>query len=247
MPIALTFTISPDCLRIQVPGADYDEEIPNLVAYDLETRLPVAFGVSRETMASDNPDYLQAMQGRIGFTALFTPQPPPEHLEAAVIEYYQALASDQKGPRWLKLAPLLNWYALTFVILDYDAWPAQRRENFEYGLQARQRAAQLKINGRELAIPSWKRRLEFWLRLLLTDALPIGSMAWVLSWIAASDNPAILIPALFIVPLLAAVLGIAAWMLSVRSLLPANYLRYVARPRSFFHGVWDWLAARLLS
>jgi hypothetical protein len=225
MTIPLNFTISPDCIRVQVPGTDYDEEIPNMVAYDLETRLPVAFGISRETMAVENPDYLRAMQGRIGFTALFTPQSPPERLEAAVIEYYQALASDKRGPRWYNLAPLLTWYELTFRIQDYDTWTGQRRERFEYGLQARQRADRLQINGRELAIVS---------------------MAWVLTWIWASDHPAILIPALFIVPLLVAVLGIVAWMVSVRSSLPAGYLRYVARPRSFFRSIWDWLAERII-
>ncbi len=241
----LTITVSPDCIRVQASGTNFDEELPNSVAYDLETRQPLVFGATPETLAREDPQAWEThWQATTGFSALFTPETPPYQLETMFLDYYQFLATDRKRPGWLDV--LLNhWQDFSFRIEGYEAWPAERRQRFAFDLQT-QRARRLSVNGRELAIPFWKRRLAFWSEIGFTYLFPIGGFAWIFSQTSLFDRPALYYPALVLTPLLAAILGMAAWMLLARRLVPAAYLRYTARPGSFMRAVWDWLAARLL-
>ena len=243
----LTVIIDAEKIKIQVPEIGFNEEICNLVAYDKVEKVPLAFGESQEQIQSYyDVDNWEKTKDQIGFEKLFTPETPKHDLENTFFEYCRGLIhQNEKGwlnnIRWF----FLEKYDYNLWIPRYDEWTAQRRTQFEYALQIKYKANTLSINGSPHEIPIWKRNLEKWVRMLLPQYVPyVLCLVLLLIGVSTSKSVSFFLLAI-ILSILVEFVGKVIWMVSMRPILPTNYLQQFF-PKLSFRFMTEKLAILLL-
>jgi hypothetical protein len=252
MVIDFKAIIDTETIQVKVPVAHMDDKLLNLVAYDTEMKIPLEFGVSEAELQRDIPAEWEKVKDITGFETLFAIETPKYDFENFFFEYYRTNIFVKTRRLLRKFGWFFadfDWYDYDLWIQNYKQWPAERCQKFEYMLQINQKARKLSINGAPREIPLWRRRLEKWIRWLLTGCCPavlfIG-LLFVWGIIAGIDEKWLpLFVIIIILPLLAWFVGTVVWMISMRKLVPVSYLRLFV-PEFTLQYVTEKLAAVLL-
>jgi hypothetical protein len=239
-----------DRLQLKLLQADLVLEMPNLHAFDRIKGIPVGFGITEEQIANPPP---KAKIEEIGFTPLFTYDMSADlvELEQLFFEYHTALTHEKIRGKYLSDLTffLVDRYDYELWVEDFEEWPEDRKLALEYMLLLNCKGHKLSINGKAVEIPAWKRRVEKWIRFLLTGIIPYGIMISSLFSLQRSHFTAEgywHMAAIILLGLCVDLAGQAVWMVSMRKFVPKSYLRNFL-PGLDFQFITNKLAKRFLA
>lgn len=134
-----------------------------------------------------------------------------------------------------------------FIESESDFSPAYL-ERFALILQLHLRLRRLVVNDRDLATPLWRRNLEYWLRLMAVDVIPLSAMVLSVYFMPPffRTNPLFFLIFLFLVLYALRFLGKGLWMLASRALVSKGYLDGLLGARRGGIGLFDKFWLRLV-
>lgn len=154
--------------------------------------------------------------------------------------------TQQRMPFRYLLIKLFNHF--DYFIESASGFDPAYLERFALALQLHLRLRRLVVNGRDLAIPLWRRNLEYWLRLIFVEVLPLAAMLLSVYFMPAlfRANPLPFLFFLFLVLYLLRFLGKGIWMASALRLVPGGYFKSLMAARRFKNNLFDNFWIKLL-
>lgn len=250
MIIDFTLKISPDHIWLEVPQAGLSSRILNVVWYETATHQLVSFGESEEEIQPNDQRDEASGASQLSRQALF--RPTSESLFEWMFFEYQTfrvhmLIRTPAVLQWLTWFGGIDRFDYELSIADYSSWPVHKRLDLQYFLQRTQKAATLRINGQNVEIPLWKRRVEKGIRSILTWAGPVATILLILFHLDVADPANIILglSAIILLTAFASRLGSILWAIVLRDFVPRSYLRSIVFGSS--SGVSSGLIARILT
>jgi hypothetical protein len=236
MAFEFVFQIDPEQIRIQDPQTGYHLEMSNRAVIRQSDGELLALGEpeekARAILDSRRRGPAGGQDGEIRTIPLFAADGAWLACEIQAMKHFTwqlHKQSAQARPMAHFLTKLRDGFDYILTIPGYEDFPAARRQALEQSLQAHLRLRRLVINGREVQIPIWKRNLEFWLRRLLAQALPIAAIlgGYLTMPSAAAGSPFSFLAYLMAIAYLSYYGGRLLWMLLARSIVPYHYRLYM--------------------
>jgi hypothetical protein len=127
--------------------------------------------------------------------------------------------------------PFKHFFLKLFDQFDYSlsisgGFSAEYLRGLSQVLAANLRLRCLTVNGQELTIPLWRRNVEYWIRRLLLDIVPL--LVLFISYIRMpayfKTNPFLFLAFLCVFPYMARFIGRGLWILIQQWLVPHGYI-----------------------
>lgn len=239
MLIHLSLRVTPEQLQLFIPEAGITEIKPNQVAYEKGSKSIVDFATNINSLKQHLGEQWESRRRDIELSPIFDFTDLKFDFSIQYLLFITMLAhtSIRKGILvQLFTQAFIDSYEYELWFQDYERIAPEVRQQFEYALQIRSAffVERLSINGQPKELSSWKRKLESFVRHGLTLHLPMISF-FVALYTAntAAETIIVWLAIAFIPPLIIGVLGVALWMLTMRQLLPKDYLRHFVHKASF--------------
>lgn len=241
MSITARFQINQDRVLIEIPEKNISENKPNVVFFDSQAKQILRIGVSEEVVRDDFHKQGKDFSDNFRFGISFQLDDEISgFFDSAVVEYYLAVMYYEKQTFLTYLSTkIMETVDYDFQIVGYEKWSEQRRLKFEYELQSKSSARQLKINDINYEVPIWKRRIEKLTQFILTGIYFPAAILYFLSFfLFGQQNPitdfifekypefgiAIVIT-LFLGT--SVIVGPVVWFFIARKILPKTYSSFV--------------------
>ncbi len=237
LSITAKFQITQDRVIIEIPEKNTMLDKPNVVFFDSQNNRILGIGTSEETVRNDFLKQGKEFPNNSKFGISF--QHGDEisgFFDSAIVKYYLAVMYYEKQTFIAYvLTTIMETVDYDFQIASYEKWSEQRRLKFEYDLQSQLQTRCLKINGINLEIPIWKRRIEKSSRFLLTRAIyiPVALFYFVVTnpnsvFYLLAEKSSIL-ALIFVLLFLGAlyILSIATWVFIAMKILPNKYFDFI--------------------
>lgn len=206
----------------------------NQVVYDASARMILHAGKPGEQIPSRFHKLTQRPDRQVAILSVFTGGNEGLELEIAAMQlltrYLHQEVQKCMPSRYLMMK-LFDQFDYSFEIeSDYSL---THLKGLGDGLFANFRMRKLVMNGHELTIPLWRRNLEYWLRRILLDVIPLAVLVicYFLMPPFFKTNPVLFLGFLCVFPYLARLIGKGLWMLVMQSLVPRGYLKHLLLAR----------------
>jgi hypothetical protein len=226
--IEFVFHFKSDKILIQDPQTGYNLEMSKRAVVLSKNKLLLALGETEEKVRARLSSRYEKRGDEIRTCTLFGPQGSELTFEIQAFQFFTRLLHSQsqkaRGSAHFS-AKLVDNFDYVLDIPGYETFSEARRQALEQGLQAHLRIRRLVINGQEVQIPMGKRNLEFWLRRLLCQALPIAAITagYLVIPPAIARNPLSFLAYLMAIMYVFYYGGKTLWMALVRRLVPQEY------------------------
>jgi hypothetical protein len=251
MNIDTQLEINPDSLQLNIPEIEYRQQDENKVTLNPKTKRVFGIGISRNEIRNKMGERWEEVKDDLVTKPAFGVQDPDIDLNKYILWRYLTDTHHRvRGSRGLKytLHQMLDRFDLQLTAETYDRLPNSHRQELENFLQADLRVRKLTINNCTSEIPARYRTIESFARVLLTLTIPyllVGIGVFTVLGQPKSSLPGgstfLGVGIVVIVGILLELIGIIAWMLVMRLLIPVSYLRYFL-PRLPMRGITKRLA-----
>jgi len=137
-------------LRIEVPQAKLDVDIPDVVACVTSTKQIVALGQTEDEVKAESPARWERDKGRIEFRAAFDTDNFDAELAASVLSYFAVKAQSRIRPGLLvrAIGRVVDRFNYDLRLPGYEDLPAKTRARFVRLLRAFPCVSRFSINGK---------------------------------------------------------------------------------------------------
>jgi hypothetical protein len=236
MNIEIKLEINPDSLALMIPKTEYHQQDENKVTLNPKTKRVFGIGISRNEIQNKMGERWEDVKDDLVTKPAFSVQDPDIDLDKYILWRYLTDTHHRvRGSRGLKytIHQMTDRFDLQLTADSYERLPRKHRQELENFLQADLRVRKLTINGKTSEIPARYRSIESFARVLLTLTIPyllVGLGVFTVLGQPKSSLPGgstfLGVGIVVLIGILLEIFGVIAWMLVMRLLVPASYLRY---------------------
>jgi hypothetical protein len=152
MVVDFTARVKHGRLRIEVPQARLDVDIPDIVACDRSTQRIVALGQSEDEVRHESPERWERDKGRIEFRTAFDTRNFDAVLAVSVLSHYAGKAQSRIRPGLLvrAIGRLVDRFNYDLRLPGYEDVPAKTRAKFVGMLRTFPCVYRFSINGKRV-------------------------------------------------------------------------------------------------